>query len=81
MTVKEFLSNIEGISTVGIYDKDGNWFETEADAITILKYIDDKVLNVKVWIYDENAKTYEGKDYVAHRIKANIYIDREKVAE
>lgn len=78
MTVKELLANVGGVKTVGIYDKNGDYFETEVTPLTVIKYLDDEIVKTNFWVYDEHRKTYDGKDYVAHDIKLNIYINRVK---
>lgn len=78
MKVKEFLQNVDGVKSIGIYDKKGNWLETDATPLTIIKYLDDEIVKTNFWVYDENHKTLEGKDYMSHNIKLNIYIDKLK---
>lgn len=77
-TVKELLSRMTGVDSIGIYDVDEQWIVTHPNANELMLFVDEPIDHFNVWIYDEKATTYEGKPYDAKRIRACIYLAKTK---
>lgn len=75
-TVKELLSRMTGVDSIGIYDVDEQWIVTHPDANELMLFVDELVDHFHVWIYDEKAKDYNGNDYDAKHIRACIYLTK-----
>ena len=53
MTLKEFLTTITGVKSIGIYYNDGSIIDTNLTAITVIPYLDYKISKVDLFIIDE----------------------------
>lgn len=77
-TVKELLSRMTGVSSIGFYDKNEDYITTHPDANELMLFADELVDHFNVWIYDETHKTIQGQDYNAKLIRCCIYLTKEK---
>ena len=53
MTLKEFLTAVTGIKSIGIYYNDGSIIDTNLTAITIIPYLDYKISKADLFTVDE----------------------------
>jgi predicted SnoaL-like aldol condensation-catalyzing enzyme len=53
MTLKEFLTTVTGIKSIGIYYNDGSVIDTDLTAITIIPYLNYKISKVDLFTIDE----------------------------
>lgn len=53
MTLKEFLTTVTGIKSIGIYYTDGSIIDTDLTAITVIPYLDYKISKVDLFTVDE----------------------------
>lgn len=85
MTVREYLQIQDGtdIKCIGIYSttpvqdefgRETDILDVEVTPITIIKYLDREIDNVRLRIFDDVKKDIKGNDYKIPFIKACIYV-------
>ena len=82
MTVKEYLSiHCKGIGSIGIYDMNGDWFDTQVDILSIFPYLEKEIDRVGLGIFDEVKYALNGERYESKYIRACIYLKEIKEKE
>jgi len=85
MTVKEYLEihNGDDIRSVGIYsatkikdeyNRDTDVIDAHVKTVDLVKYLDEEIDHVHLWIYDEPDTDIQGNKINLKHIRACIYI-------
>lgn len=81
MTLKDYLIvHNAGIKSIGLYDEKSQPIEVDADAMTVIPYLETEVKEVRLGIFDKPERDAMGKHYTTQYIRACIDLKCESKA-
>ena len=73
MKLKDYLTiHNAGIKSIGLYDENSQPVEVDADAMTVIPYLENEVKEVRLGIFDKPERDATGKHYITNYIRACI---------
>lgn len=73
MLLKDYLTvHNAGIKSVGLYDENGQPLAVDADAITVIPYLEEEVKEVRLGIFDKPERDAKGEHFTTQYIRACI---------